>query len=154
MASSEPSSLALAQEVLGYSMKTLSQEDVDLLKRLVLDWCGVVAKGTSTPWGQKLNTWAEANAGGGKAIIAGSGIKRAAASAALVNGTIAHGYELDDTHDASMSHPGAVVISAAMAVAGQIGAKGEDVLPAIAAGYEVMARVGMAANALETLTFG
>ena len=154
MASSEPSSLALAQEVLGYSMKTLSQEDVDQLKRLVLDWCGVVAKGTSTPWGQKLNAWAEANAGGGKATIAGSGLKRAAAATALVNGTIAHGYELDDTHDASMSHPGAVVITAAMAVAGQIGAKGEDVLPAIAAGYEVMARVGMAANALETLTFG
>ena len=72
----------------------------------------------------------------------------------MVNGTSAHGYELDDTHDKSMSHPGAVVISAAIAVGDELGASGEDIMIAIVAGYEAMARVGMAATPLDVIEFG
>ncbi|MCB1741961.1 MAG: MmgE/PrpD family protein [Gammaproteobacteria bacterium] len=154
MNTSQHGALALAEELLGFGPKMLAQADHAQLERLLLDWCAVVIRGTQTPWGEKLHSWARDNAGAGGAWLAGSGTRRAAAAAALVNGTCAHGYELDDTHDDSMSHPGAVVISAAMAVAGQIDAEGGRVLPAIVAGYEAMARIGMAANALESIQFG
>ena len=62
--------------------------------------------------------------------------------------------ELDDTHDESLSHPGAPVIAAALAAGSATGATGEALIAAIVAGYEVMARVGMAAGADEIIERG
>ena len=90
----------------------------------------------------------------GRAVLIGSGDRASAATAGLVNGTSAHGYELDDTHEYSRSHPGAVVISAALAVGAEQGSSGRDVMAAIVAGYEVMTRLGMAAGALATTEVG
>ena len=147
-------SLDLAREVLGYRPETLDAADVEQAKRLILDWCGVTTQGTTTPWGRMVHDWAMANAGPGRARLAGSGQTRAAAAAALVNGTAAHGYELDDNHDPSMGHCGSVVITAAMAVAGQVGAPSAAVIPAVVAGYEAMARVGRAGNIAEMVKVG
>jgi 2-methylcitrate dehydratase PrpD len=52
---------------------------------------------------------------------------------------------LDDYHQAKL-HPGAVVIPAAIAMAEQLGASGERLVTAIAAGYEVMIRTSLALN--------
>ncbi len=68
-----------------------------------------------------------------------------AADAALVNGTSAHAFELDDYHNAKL-HPGAVVVSAALAMAEQTGANGKQLLTAIVTGYEVMIRTSLALN--------
>jgi 2-methylcitrate dehydratase PrpD len=89
-----------------------------------------------------------------KAPIAGTWLEVAPSIAALINGTAAHGYELDDTHDASMSHPGAVVIPAATALAAEIGASVDELIAAIACGYEAMTRVGMAADAHQVIQDG
>ena len=62
--------------------------------------------------------------------------------------------ELDDTHDESLSHPGAPVIAAALAASEAIGAPGEAVIAAIVAGYEAMARAGMATGAEEVIERG
>jgi 2-methylcitrate dehydratase PrpD len=67
-----------------------------------------------------------------------------AGSAALVNGTATHGFDLDDTHLPTMSHPGCVVIPAAVAGAQVTGAGGRDLLAAVVAGYEVMGRIARA----------
>jgi 2-methylcitrate dehydratase PrpD len=74
--------------------------------------------------------------------------------AALVNGAAAHSFELDDTHDGSMSHPGSVVFSAALATAAECGSSGADVLAAVTAGYEVIARIGRAAGADRVIAAG
>jgi len=68
------------------------------------------------------------------------------AVAALVNGTAAHGFDLDDLHFPTMSHPGCVIIPAAVAMADALQADGRDLLAAVAAGYEPMLRTGMAAG--------
>jgi 2-methylcitrate dehydratase PrpD len=65
--------------------------------------------------------------------------------AALVNGTSVHAFELDDYHQAKL-HPGAVVIPAAVAMAEKLGSTGEQLVTAIAAGYEVMIRSSLALN--------
>ena len=67
-----------------------------------------------------------------------------AASAALMNGTLAHSLDFDDTHLPSVLHPSAAVVPAALAAAEASGAKGRDLLAAIAAGDELVVRVGMA----------
>ncbi|MGF7160387.1 2-methylcitrate dehydratase PrpD [Rhodoligotrophos appendicifer] len=147
-------SQSLARELMELRFEALSEADVDQVKRLMLDYFGVAYGGVNLPWAVNLRKWADRFAGTGQAGLLGSPIRVAPHVAGLVNGATAHGYELDDTHDASTSHPGGVVITAAMAVAEDRGASGPAVMAAITAGYEAMARIGMAANAPEGMEFG
>ena len=82
--------------------------------------------------------------GPGGARVYGCGTSVTAGSAALVNGTATHGFDLDDTHLPTMTHPGCVVIPAAVAAAQVTGADGRDLLAAVVAGYEVMGRIARA----------
>ena len=147
-------SLALAEEVVGLQASALSREDHEQLQRLLLDYAAVTLCGSVQPWGRTLTQWAGEHGADGKVLLIGSGKRAGANAAAMVNGTSAHGYELDDTHDKSMSHPGAVVITAALAAGTETGATGQELLSAVVAGYEVMARVGMAANSLGVIERG
>ena len=132
----------------------LNDSDVAQLQRLILDYAAVTLCGSIQPWGRKMRAWSQDQNASGPARLIGSGDLTNAATAALANGTAAHGYELDDTHEASSSHPGAVVISAALAVAAEIGSSGRDILAAIAAGYESMTRIGRAAISQEVTERG
>lgn len=67
-----------------------------------------------------------------------------APSAALVNGTLAHSLDFDDTHLPSVLHPSAAVVPAALATAERVGAGGRALLAAAAMGIEVTCRLGMA----------
>jgi 2-methylcitrate dehydratase PrpD len=147
-------SLKLAEEVVAFQADGLSRADFDQLDRLLLDYAAVTLCGSVQPWGRTLTNWAAEHGAGGKVLLVGSGARAGANAAAMVNGTSAHGYELDDTHDKSMSHPGAVVITAALAAGTEAGATGRELLGAIVSGYEVMARVGMAANSLGVINRG
>jgi 2-methylcitrate dehydratase PrpD len=82
--------------------------------------------------------------GEGQASIIGKAGRYPAASAALVNGTLAHSLDYDDTHLPSVLHPSAAVVPAALAAAEASGAAGRDLLCAVAAGDELVVRVGMA----------
>ncbi len=137
---------ALAEEALALTPESLSTADIAQLKRLLLDHLGVCARGASLPWGEALTTWGRAYDGSGPCIVFGSALKTAAPAAALINATAAHGLEMDDTHDESVTHPGAGVIASALAVGVTEGRSGAEILAAIAAGYEVMARIGPATD--------
>jgi 2-methylcitrate dehydratase PrpD len=82
----------------------------------------------------------------GSARIYGDATPVSAEVAALVNGTAGHGFDFDDLHMPTMSHPGCVVIPAAIAVALERGADGRALLTAVAAGYEPLLRTGLAAG--------
>ncbi|MFF5083770.1 MmgE/PrpD family protein [Actinoplanes sp. NPDC000266] len=83
-----------------------------------------------------------------EATALGSGDRLPAPSAALVNGTLAHSLDYDDTHLPSVLHPSASVVPAALAAAQAAGS--DDLLAAIAAGIEVTNRLGMAGCDPET----
>jgi 2-methylcitrate dehydratase PrpD len=78
------------------------------------------------------------------ATAIGSAQRRPAPSAALVNGTLAHSLDFDDTHLPSVLHPSSAVIPAALAVAEETGATGPAFLDAATVGVEVTCRLGMA----------
>ena len=82
--------------------------------------------------------------GGGQSGIMGKADRYPAVSAALMNGTLAHALDYDDTHLPSVLHPSAAVVPAALAAAEASGATGRDLLCAVAAGDELVVRVGMA----------
>ncbi|MEE8457729.1 MAG: MmgE/PrpD family protein [Acidimicrobiia bacterium] len=82
--------------------------------------------------------------GAGQATPIGSDNQLPAPNAALVNGTLAHALDFDDTHLPSVLHPSASVVPAALAVAEMTGASGSELLAAVAVGDEIAVRLGMA----------
>jgi 2-methylcitrate dehydratase PrpD len=69
-----------------------------------------------------------------------------AGEAALVNGTLCHALDYDDTHPESVVHVSAAVMPAAFAAGEVHGAPGHDVVCALVAGNETSVRLGMAAS--------
>lgn len=67
--------------------------------------------------------------------------------AVMLDGMLAHMLELDDVHPASKTHGSASLIPAAWGCAEYLEKPGKDFLEAVVAGYEVVARVGMALGA-------
>ncbi len=133
----------MAQFVGGLSAAQVPDSAYERAAELVVDYFAVALHGLNLPWSKIMADYAEYEGGRPDATLLGRG-KISARMAALANGTIAHGIELDDTHDASLTHPGSVVISAALAVAEQANRSGEDFLTAVIAGYEVQTRAAAA----------
>ena len=92
-------------------------------------------------------TLAVAREAGGapQATVIGESERLPVANAALVNGTLAHALDFDDTHLPSVLHPSASIVPAALAVAEAEGTSGSDFLVAVAVGDEICVRLGMAA---------
>jgi 2-methylcitrate dehydratase PrpD len=116
---------------------------VDDAKYYTLDWLGSAIAGTVTEPGRMLLAHARAQAGQGATVI-GLGEQRNADLAALTNGGLSHIVEMDDLDRASVVHPAAPIIPAALAVAEREGASGLDFLTAVALGYDVAIRIGEA----------
>ena len=131
---------ALAHRV---STEGLPPELRDDVARRVLDLLGnSIAARHQTPAAAVtavVRNWG----GNAHATAIGTGGKFPAAAAALVNGTLAHSMDSDDTHLPSVLHPSASVIPAALAVAESTGATADRMLDAAGVGIEVAVRLGM-----------
>ena len=147
-------SAAFAERILAIAPTMLDSEDRAQVGRLLFDVAGCAYGGTRQQTVAAILRWASTYSGTGKAGLVGSGLRVPAPVAALANGTAAHSYELDDTHDSSMSHPASVVVPAALAVAAERNSTGAELMAAIVAGYEAMTRIGVAANASHVIEFG
>lgn len=79
---------------------------------------------------------------GGGATIVGTDERASPEAAAFANAATAHTVVQDDAHRSSGTHPGTVVIPAALAVGEATDASGAEVLAAIVAGYDVIGRLG------------
>ena len=113
----------------------------------LLDNIGCGLYGARQQWGQILGDLVLSEGSSGAATLYGSVKSVAPIHAALANGTATHGFELDDIILGTLTHPGAVVVPAALAAAEQSGVSGKRLLAGLVAGYEVMARVGRALGA-------
>ncbi|QRR05275.1 MmgE/PrpD family protein [Burkholderia sp. MS455] len=111
----------------------------------VLDVLGNSLIAHDEPVAQSVLQVARRWAGTGPASVIGAPDRLPAASAALVNGTLAHAMDFDDSHMLSVLHPSASVIPAALAAAQASGASGAALLDAITVGTEVCIRLGVAA---------
>ena len=128
-----------------------------LAKQYLLDTIGVTVFGSTRPWSKMVALYGEKCAAGAlnsRSSIIGTALRATVGTAALVNGTAGHAFELDDVHDESLLHPGSVVIPAALAVGEDLGSSGEDLLTAIIVGYELIARVGLGVGSLAHMMGG
>ncbi|MBI4192213.1 MAG: MmgE/PrpD family protein [Betaproteobacteria bacterium] len=135
----------LCAALAGLTYERIPQRVTERAKDLVLDHLGVALYASPLPWSQMVREHVLAQGDRAESTVYGYGAALPR-NAALANATAAHGIELDDTHDESMSHPGAVVIPVALALAEARKLDGRELLAAIVAGYEAQCRAGSAAT--------
>ncbi|KFZ77064.1 2-methylcitrate dehydratase [Amycolatopsis sp. MJM2582] len=111
-------------------------------RRLLQDQLGLQVGSAALPWSQAILDLTKSAHAPGTAHVTATGDAMSAADAAFVNATFGHGFEYDDAHRASSSHPGSCVVSAALAVGEELGATLRDVVTAVVASYEVYTRIG------------
>lgn len=112
------------------------------VNRLLRDQLSLQIGISRMPWSRQVLEYALAQARPGRSRILASQHAIGAGDAAFVNGSYGHGFEYDDAHGPSHSHPGSCVIPAALAIGEELGARMEAVITAMVAGYEVYARIG------------
>ena len=100
--------------------------------------------------GQACGAYVKTLGGTREASVAGTRLVTTAVNAALANGISAHADETDDSHRASITHPGASVVPAALAMAERNRHGGTALLRAVVLGYDVGTRLTMS---LDLLTF-
>jgi aconitate decarboxylase len=138
-----PVTRELAEFVATFRYEDLPAEVVAMARRCVLDSLGCGLYGSATPWAESVTRTVEVLGQARTASAWGRAVRADPLGAALINGTAAQGYELDDCHDQSMSHYGAGVVPTVLAVAEAMGPfDGRQLICAVVAGYEVGTRVG------------
>jgi 2-methylcitrate dehydratase PrpD len=132
----------LAAFLAGLEYQNIPSTAIEQAKRCLLDFIGVALCGANDPTAIHIFEFFKRLGGTREATIIRHDHKTSILLAALVNGSMAHGLELDDGHIVGHVHPGVTAIPAALAVGEQMGASGKDILTAIVAGYETVIRVG------------
>jgi len=135
----------VVRKCLGIRYAELSEEVVDRVKYLLLDHIGVTIRGaqdaSSTAVQRFLGRLSRADDG---IPVIGTPMRAETTLATLANGAAAHAPELDDVVNSASLHPGVCVMPAALSAAYVSGCPGSEMIAAIAAGYEVMVKLGIA----------
>jgi 2-methylcitrate dehydratase PrpD len=76
----------------------------------------------------------------------GLDLRTTARNAALINGTMAHAHDIDDTTPSMRGHPSCPVVAAVFALAPLAKADGRHLIAAYVAGVEIATKVGRAVN--------
>jgi 2-methylcitrate dehydratase PrpD len=122
----------------------LPDEVVEKAKFQLLDTLAAMVSGSRLLPGQKAIAYAQTQGQSDQACIAGTALLTTAVNAALAGGMLAHADETDDSHAASLTHPGCGIAPAALAVAEMYQRSGTDLLRALVLGYDVCARLSIA----------
>jgi 2-methylcitrate dehydratase PrpD len=147
MSAAAPRSAAveLADWAAGLTVEDIPAEVVARAKLHLLDafGTGLVARARHELPGVRAT--ARELGGPAEASVIGGGERLGAGPAALANGALIHALDFDDTHEVTLVHSSAVVAPSALAVGEANEARGAELLAAVIAGYEISARVGLAA---------
>ena len=115
--------------------------------RSFVNWLGCAIGGARHPGVAAAARVAAAAFGGApEATLLGMRRRGDPMAAALVNGISSHVLDFDDTHEGTLIHPSAPILSATLALAEARGADGAELLAAFVLGVEAACRVGAAVS--------
>jgi 2-methylcitrate dehydratase PrpD len=139
-----PYTKAMAAFISGLRYDQIPGEVIDRIKLLILDALGCAIYGVDLEWSRILMGTLHGVDSSTGCCVWGTVLRLSAPHAALVNGTLVQGFELDDIHREGVLHVGAVTLPALVAVA-EIRPilSGREFLTAAVAGYEIGPRVGL-----------
>ncbi|MBO9713316.1 MmgE/PrpD family protein [Sphingomonas sp.] len=147
-----PVTLALSSYMSEARDRPLPAEVQERAKHHILDTFAAIVSGSTLPPGRAALGFARSYGGAPVATIATTALRCGAIEAALVNGTLAHSDETDDSlaridpddngRWRSVGwHPGCGVVPAAFAAAEQFATSGARFIRAVALGYDVGGRM-------------
>lgn len=132
----------LTDELIAFARAEPDVNALDMMRLSLFDWatCGIAGARDAEFAGFRRRVMA---AGGtSEAAVFGGGAVPAPA-AALINGTLSHALDCDDTHFAHIGHPSVAVAPAALATAQLTNASFDDMLAATLIGVEASIHVGL-----------
>ena len=129
------------------TFKAIPKSVVEKIKLHLLDTIGISFVSSKMDFGEVVHKTAKELGKGAESTVIGFGTKLPAFSAALVNGTLGHGIDFDDTHIGAVLHVSAAIDAAALAVAESSKASGKSLIESLAVGMETAIRLGLIAEA-------
>lgn len=136
----------LAEYTAGLRYEDLPPAVVERAKLLILDITGIMVRARRDAESTEPLIAAVQRLGltGGDCTVVGDNSGYAPTAAALINGTLAHSLDFDDTHAQGSLHSSAPIVPAALAAAEMSDSSGKDFIAAVVAGYEVQIRLSLA----------
>jgi 2-methylcitrate dehydratase PrpD len=116
-----------------------------ITRRAVIDAIGVMTAASGLGEGcDAFAALAKESGESGPCNVLGFDVRTSPIMAAFANGAMAHALDFEDTHDATLVHPHAAVVPAALAVAEFIdGVSGREFLDAVAIGADLSCRLAL-----------
>jgi 2-methylcitrate dehydratase PrpD len=110
----------------------------------ILDTIAAMVSGAMLKPGEAAIRVARAQGGVPEATVVTTTLRTSAVNAALANGMFAHADETDDFEPVTKAHPGCAVVPAALAMGERTKGSGQDLIRAVALGYDLCCRWLMA----------
>ena len=130
------------------AIRDLSHDDIEQLHLLILDFFAAACAGSrvNREFNDAVKRTVLSQDGAKESWVLFSETKQPARAAAFMNTVYGHGAELDDGNKRAGGHAGVFLIPAIFALADKLGSINEDVLIALATGYEAFIRISSAAQ--------
>ncbi len=136
----------LAKFALGLRLDRVPADLVRKAKGHMLDALGIALASSGFDFAGPILAGARKLGQGDGSRAIGTGARLPPAGAALVNGTLIHGLDFDDTHIGAIYHATAPALAAALAAGEAEGATGAEFLTSLIAGLEIGCRLARAAE--------
>ncbi len=139
---------ALASHVTATRFEDLPASAVAATKRDILDTFGCILGGSGAPGIADIFTLLDDWGGKAEARVLLHGRALPAPAAAMMNASMGHALDFDDTHDTAGSiHPGISVLAASLAMADRLGGvSGRDFVLAVTLGLDISCRIALAST--------
>jgi 2-methylcitrate dehydratase PrpD len=122
----------------------LPQAVIERAKIHLLDTLGAMISGSTLKPGTVAIEFVRGQGGPAQATVVATNLRTSAIHAALANAMTAHADETDDAHFPTVTHPGSVILPAALSVAELRRRSGRELINAYVLGYDVMCRINKA----------
>jgi 2-methylcitrate dehydratase PrpD len=122
----------------------LPEQVVVECKHRILDTFGAMVYGSRMRPGELAVKYVQELGGTPQASVIGARFRTTTVNAALANAMCAHSDETDDFEPVTKAHPGSSVVPAALAMGEYEGRSGQDLIRAVALGYDLACRLLMA----------
>lgn len=125
----------------------LGRHTVDITKMCVEDFLGVAIAGSAKREADIWRQYYDSKADAPEASTFEPGFPRhTAEQSAALNAVYGHVMDMDDVHNASITHLAVLTVPTAFALGQRLHKSGRDIIEAVAAGYEIGARAGETIN--------
>jgi 2-methylcitrate dehydratase PrpD len=146
----KPNTRPIVEQLAAFACET-RHEDIPEPVRVraahhMLDAAGIALASTRYDFAHRMLTGVRGLGGEGNVPVIGMPARLSPRDAAMVNGTLCHGLDFDDTHLAGIIHPTASIFPAVMSAAAMAGASGKAALTAYVIGVETSTRIASVAR--------